>query len=98
MSRHFIWSVLGIHHGIGNCVVFNQLEEFYPEGVKEFREMMKNNNIVIPTGVTANCTQEEIEKMIDVTLTLVFMWAHVCGPEWEKIITRDKLRGLYQKM
>ena len=91
-------TVLGIHHGIGNCVVFNQLEEFYPEGVKEFKEMMKNNNIVLPTGVTANCTAEEIDRMIDVTLTLVFMWAHVCGPEWQKIITRDKLRGLLQKM
>ena len=91
-------TVLGIHHGIGNCVVFNQLEEFYPEGVKEFKEMMKNNNIILPTGVTSNCTSEQIEKMIDVTLTLVFMWAHVCGPGWEKIITRDKLRGLLQKM
>lgn len=91
-------TVLGIHHGIGNCVVFNQLEEFYPEGVKEFREMMKNNNIVLPTGVVANCTAEEIEKMIDVTLTLVFMWAHVSGPDWQKTITREKLRGLLMKM
>ena len=91
-------TVLGIHHGIGNCVVFNQLKEFYPEGVKEFQEMMKNNNIILPTGVTSKCTPEEIEKMIDVTLTLVFMWAHVCGPDWQKIITRDKLRGLLQKM
>ena len=91
-------TVLGIHHGIGNCVVFNQLDEFYPEGVKEFREMMKNNGIVLPTGVTAHCSPEEIEKMIDVTLTLVFMWAHVCGPEWETIITREKLRDLLQKM
>ena len=91
-------TVTGIHHGVGNCVVFNQLEEFYPEGVKEFKEMMRVNNIAIPQGVTANCSPEEIDKMIDVTLTLVFMWQHVCGPEWEKIITRDKLRGLLMKM
>ena len=91
-------TVLGIHHGVGNCVVFNQLEEFYPEGVKEFKEMMRVNNITLPTGVTANCTPEEIDRMIDVTLTLVFMWQHICGPDWEKIITRDKLRGLLMKM
>ncbi len=91
-------TVTDIHHGVGNCVVFNQLEEFYPDGVKEFREMMRINNIDIPQGVTAGCTPEEIDKMIDVSLTLVFMWAHVCGPEWEKIITRDKLRGLFMKM
>lgn len=91
-------TVTSIHHGVGNCVVFNQLDEFYPEGVKEFREMMRLNNITIPQGVTAGCTAEEIEKMIDVSLTLVFMWQHVCGPDWEKIITREKLRGLFLKM
>jgi 3-deoxy-alpha-D-manno-octulosonate 8-oxidase len=90
--------VTEIHHGVGNCVVFNQLEEFYPEAVKEFREMVRINNIEIPTGITANCTPEEIDEMIDVTLTLIFMWQHVCGPEWEKIVTREKLRGLLMKM
>jgi len=91
-------TVLGIHHGVGNCVVFNQLEEFYPEGVKEFKEMMRVNNIQIPKGVTAQCTAVEIDRMIDVSLTLIFMWQHVCGPDWEKIITREKLRGLLMKM
>lgn len=91
-------TVTGIHHGVGNCVVFNQLEEFYPEGVKEFKKMVSINNIELPQGVTARCSQKEIDKMIDVTLTLVFMWQHVCGPEWEKIITRDKLRRLLMKM
>lgn len=91
-------SVTGVHHGIGNCIVFNQLDEFYPEAVKEFRLMMKNNNINLPQGFNTSRTQEEIEKMIDVSLTLVFMWAHVCGPEWETIITREKLRGLFLKM
>lgn len=91
-------TVTDIHHGVGNCVVFNQLDEFYPEAVKEFREMMRLNNIEIPRGVTAGCTAEEIDRMIDVSLTLIFMWQHVCGPDWEKIITREKLRGLFLKM
>jgi len=91
-------TVTNIHHGVGNCVVFNQLEEFYPEAVKEFREMMRINNIDIPHGVTAGCTPEEIDKMIDISLTIIFMWQHVCGPDWEKIITREKLRGLFMKM
>ncbi|MEK7720479.1 MAG: iron-containing alcohol dehydrogenase family protein [Bacteroidota bacterium] len=91
-------TVTGVHHGIGNCIVFNQLDEFYPEGVKEFRAMMKNNNIELPVGFNANRTPGEIEQMIDVSLTLIFMWAHVCGPDWQKIITREKLRGLLMKM
>jgi 3-deoxy-alpha-D-manno-octulosonate 8-oxidase len=91
-------TVTGIHHGVGNSVVFNQLEEFYPDGVKEFKEMMQINKIELPKGVTANCTPEEIERMIDISLTLTFMWQHLCGAEWEKIITREKLRGLLLKM
>jgi 3-deoxy-alpha-D-manno-octulosonate 8-oxidase len=91
-------TVTGIHHGIGNCIVFNQLDEFYPEEVKEFRKMMEINQVDLPKGVLKDYSSEDIEKMVDVALTLTFMWAHVAGPEWEKVITREKLRDLYMKM
>jgi 3-deoxy-alpha-D-manno-octulosonate 8-oxidase len=91
-------TVTNIHHGIGNCVVFKEMEEFYPKAVEEFMLMVEKNNIVIPTGVTANCSDEEIEKMIDVTLTLTFMWEHVAGKNWQDTITRDKLRRLFRRM
>ena len=29
--------LLGTKHGIGNCIVMNHLEEYYPAGVKEFK-------------------------------------------------------------
>src|SRR5690606_4463104 len=28
--------LLGVKHGIGNCIVFDHLEEYYPEGVALF--------------------------------------------------------------
>ncbi|MBT8254125.1 MAG: iron-containing alcohol dehydrogenase, partial [Bacteroidia bacterium] len=31
--------LLGVKHGIGNCIVFDHLEEFYPEGVAQFKKM-----------------------------------------------------------
>jgi 3-deoxy-alpha-D-manno-octulosonate 8-oxidase len=85
-------------HGVGNCIVFNQLEEFYPEGVKEFKEMMRINKIDLPKGVSAGCTDEEFERMIDVTLGMTFMWEHISGPEWKEVITRDRLRRLLKRM
>ncbi|MBI5894881.1 MAG: iron-containing alcohol dehydrogenase, partial [Desulfobacterales bacterium] len=39
--------VLGTHHGIGNSIVFDYLEEFYPQGVAEFRQMLIKQNIVL---------------------------------------------------
>ena len=56
--------------------------------------MMKVNKIELPTGVTTGCKTEEIERMIDVTMGMTFMWEHLCGHEWRNIITREKLRGL----
>ncbi|MCK5836058.1 MAG: iron-containing alcohol dehydrogenase, partial [Desulfobacula sp.] len=40
--------VLGTHHGIGCCIVFDYLDEFYPDGVKEFRTMMRKARIELP--------------------------------------------------
>jgi 3-deoxy-alpha-D-manno-octulosonate 8-oxidase len=37
--------LLGTKHGIGNCIVMNHLEEYYPDGVKEFRKMVDINKI-----------------------------------------------------
>ena len=45
--------VLGLHHGIGNAVVFDYLDEFYPEGVAEFRKMCSRHNIRLPRNRVA---------------------------------------------
>src|ERR1700730_5926315 len=44
--------LLGTKHGIGNCIVFDKLEEFYPEGVREFKWMVEKNKIDIPQNIT----------------------------------------------
>ncbi len=47
-KRHtFIVSLLGIKHGIGNCIVFEHLEEYYPKGVAMYKAMRKKHNIMI---------------------------------------------------
>ena len=42
--------LLGTKHGIGNCIVFDQLSEFYPEGVKEFKQMVQKHGVDIQKG------------------------------------------------
>jgi 3-deoxy-alpha-D-manno-octulosonate 8-oxidase len=41
---------------------------------------------------------KQIELMIDIALSLVPLWENALGEEWETIMTRDRLRSLYQKM
>jgi len=90
--------VLGIHHGIGNCIVFNQLEEFYPEGVREFRRMMDFNGISLPENRVFGIEVQKLEKMIDVSLTLDPLWENALGKAWKSVITRDRIKELYLRM
>jgi 3-deoxy-alpha-D-manno-octulosonate 8-oxidase len=90
--------LLGTKHGIGNCIVFDQLEEFYPEGVAEFKQMVQKHNIDIPTGLCKDLTDKEFDIMIDVSLSLVPLWENALGSDWKKTITREKLRSMYEKM
>ena len=90
--------VMGTKHGIGNCIAFNVLDEFYQEGVDDFRKMMDIHGIELPKNYTANVTEDEMNKMIDTALSLEFMWDHLIGKDWQKTITRDKLRVLYERM
>ncbi|WP_229838700.1 MULTISPECIES: iron-containing alcohol dehydrogenase family protein [Roseivirga] len=90
--------LLGTKHGIGNCIVFDQLEEFYPEGVAKFKAMVKKHDIDIPKGICANLTDEQFEKMIDVALFLEPLWENALGKNWRDTITRKKLRAMYEKM
>ena len=90
--------LLGTKHGIGNCIVFNHLEEFYPEGVKEFHEMVKLNGIDIPTGVTKGLTDEQFDTMINVSLGMAPLWENALGKDWQQQMTRERLRALYEKL
>ncbi len=90
--------LLGTKHGIGNCIVMNHLEEYYPEGVKEFKYMVEKNNIDIPTGICKGLGDEDFDKMINVSLGMKPLWENALGKDWEKTMTREKLRALFEKL
>lgn len=90
--------VLGTKHGIGNCIVFDHLEEFYPEGVKLFKQMKSKHNIELPQNLCADLSDEELDTMIQVALNLEPLWENAIGKNWKKVITPEKLKELYQNM
>ena len=90
--------LLGTKHGIGNCIVMNHLEDYYPSAVKEFRHMVEKNNITIPAGVCAGLSEEDFETMINVSIGMKPLWENALGKDWEKIMTRKKLRDLFEKL
>lgn len=90
--------LLGTKHGIGNCIVFDHLEEFYPDGVKLFKEMKEKHQIELPTGICANLSDADFDTMINISLRLEPLWENAIGKNWKKTITREKLKKLYQEM
>ena len=90
--------LLGTKHGIGNCIVFNHLEEYYPEGVATFHKMVEKNDIFIPEGITEGLTDDQFETMINVSLGMAPLWENALGPDWRTIMTREKLRKLYEQL
>ncbi|MFD2725871.1 iron-containing alcohol dehydrogenase family protein [Hyunsoonleella rubra] len=90
--------LLGTKHGIGNCIVFNHLEEFYPKDVALFKTMMAKHDIQLPQGICSDLSESDLNIMIDVALGLEPLWENAVGKNWKKTITSKKLKELYLKM
>ena len=90
--------LLGTKHGVGNCIVMNHIEEYYPEGVAEFKKMVKKNKVDIPQGICKGLTDEQFETMINVSMGMKPLWENALGKNWENIMTRQKLRELYERL
>jgi len=90
--------VLGYRHGIANCIVFRQLEEFYPKHVPIFLKMLELNDIELPDRVTKNVTEQEMSVMIKMTYRMARPLTSALGENWKDILTEKKIENLYAKM
>jgi 3-deoxy-alpha-D-manno-octulosonate 8-oxidase len=90
--------VLGTRHGIGNCIVFDHLDEFYPEDVGEFRQMVARHQIRLPRGLCANLDAHQLDEMVRVALSLGPLWENALGPDWQTRMTPERCRQLYLRM
>ncbi len=90
--------VLGTKHGIGNCIVFDKLEAYYPEGVAVFKKMKELHQIEIPQGVCKDVTEEQLDTMTAVALSLTPLWENALGKDWESKINAEKIKALYRKL
>ena len=90
--------LLGIKHGIGNCLVFQHLQEFYPEGVALFNAMRKKHGIRLPKNICANLSEGDFQTMIGIALGMEPLWENALGKHWRNTITPEKLQSIYEKI
>jgi 3-deoxy-alpha-D-manno-octulosonate 8-oxidase len=90
--------VLGLHHGIGNCVAFDVLEAFYPEGVAEFRDLCGRQGIALPRGLAEEMTETQLAEMTRIALSLDPLWENALGAGWQERMPESRVRELFLRM
>ena len=90
--------VLSVHHGIGNSIVFDYLEEYYPDDVRTFRTMVEKHAITLPRGLTKGLSEQQLNEMIRVALSLDPLWENALGPAWREKMPPERVRELYLRM
>lgn len=90
--------ILGTRHCYANCIAFNHLQDFYAEGVKEFKTMIAKHKIDLPQNLSKDWTNEQITAMAKVAYNLPHMWAHAIGPDWKSKITIESISELYRRL
>jgi 3-deoxy-alpha-D-manno-octulosonate 8-oxidase len=88
----------GAPHGQANCLTFKHLHEYYPAYVPEFQEIAGRAGISLEGKLVQGVSESVMEKMIDITLLMEKPLCNTFGPDWRKIMTREKIREMYLRM
>ncbi|RDH77808.1 iron-containing alcohol dehydrogenase [Mycolicibacterium moriokaense] len=89
---------LGFRHGFANCVAFNVLDEYYGPWVANFREMLGQHNITLPSRVCEELDSKAMERMVEMTLQMERPLTNALGGNWRDSFTREKIVELYAEM
>lgn len=90
--------VLGVPHGLGNCLVFKHLQDFYPEGVQLFHQMLERHHIELPRGLCVSLSEADMNTMVQVALSLTPLWENALGTDWNRKISPEAIKNLYLKI
>jgi 3-deoxy-alpha-D-manno-octulosonate 8-oxidase len=90
--------VLGLHHGVANCIALHSLQDFYPEAHDEFVEMVDRQKIDIPRDVCADLSDEEFDQLYDSTIIHEKPLINALGAGFREVLTRDRVREIFARM
>ena len=90
--------ILGIHHCVANCITMRAMEQFYPEGYREFWQMAEYQGVTIPDGICLNLTDEQYDGLYASTLIHQKPLINALGENYKDILTREKVKEIFRKM
>jgi 3-deoxy-alpha-D-manno-octulosonate 8-oxidase len=90
--------VLGLHHGVANCIALNGLKEFYPAAHDELAEMLECQKVELPQSVCANLSEEQFGMLYESTVVHEKPLINALGVDYKKVLTRDRVREIFSRM
>jgi len=90
--------VLGLHHGVANCITMRAMEEYYPDGYREFFRMAEHQGVSIPEGVCRNLTDDQYEQLYASTIIHEKPLTNALGENYKEILTPGKVKELFLRM
>jgi 3-deoxy-alpha-D-manno-octulosonate 8-oxidase len=90
--------VFHTHHCVGNCVVMNVMDEFYPRQTEEFRRMLEMQQISLPTELCADLDERQYRALYDATIVHSRPLANALGDNFKEILTYDKVVEIFRRM
>jgi len=86
------------HHCIANCLVMNQLHDFYPKWVPEFKEMLKKQNVTLPVGLCKEIDETTFQKLFDSTIIHEKPLRNALGANFKDILNFSKVKEIFARI
>ncbi len=90
--------VLHLPHGLANCYALSVMEEFYPKEHAQFTAMMEKQKVSLPEGICRNLSDDQLESLYLGSIVHEKPLTNALGPDFKKILTKEKVIGLFKKM
>ena len=90
--------VLGLHHGVANCITMTVMDEFYPEACREFRSMIHAQGVTIPRNACAQASDRQIAEMCAAASLHEKPLTNALGPHFRSVLTPARMADLFRRM
>lgn len=90
--------VFHTHHCVGNCIVMNVMDEFYPKETDEFHRMMDAQGIELPVDVCSDLSDGQHQALHDATVIHEKPLINALGEDFKSILTPEKVASVFARM
>jgi len=89
--------VLGLRHGLANCVAVRGLQDLAPM-YHWFMDYLEDSHIELPTGLCADLTDDQMEQLYQSTIVHEKPLRNALGDGWRDVLTREKVLEIFGRM